>query len=399
MRYTYNILVLAAAVALAACENDDTDFSDIINGNGTAEETLLEYKSIEIDTTPLTEADEEYASDDMDYIENSTFSRVIYITYDGSTATVTGSYSKVDVEADGAHVTVTSTQSGVEYVLSGTSSDGSFKIYSENKMKITLDDLTLTNPDGAAINDQCGKSAYIVLADGTVNTLTDGTAYTYTDGEDMKGTLFSEGQIIFSGSGTLNVNANCRGGIVSDDYIVFRPGNVINIVNTAGNGVKTNDGVFIRGGVLNITASADGARGIKTDADISITGGRTTIINTGGSLIEDADTTGSAGIKSDMAVQMTGGTLNIKNSGEGGKGINCNTDMTFGGGSLNIVTLGAKGANAPKGIKVDGTIDIEGGHLYSFSYYSDPIDADNGLTIADGYLSLTEETYLFEIEY
>lgn len=399
MRHIHNILMLAAMMALAACESDDTDFSSIIDPNGNGEETLLEYKDIETDTTPLSEAEEEYASDDMDYIENSTFSRVIYIAYDGSTATVTGSYSKVAVETQGAHVTVTSTQSGVEYVLSGTSSDGSFKIYSENKIKITLDNLTLTNPVGAAINDQCGKSAYVVLADGSVNTLTDGTAYTYTTGEDMKGTLFSEGQIIFSGSGTLNVNANCRGGIVSDDYIVFRPGNVINIVNTAGNGVKTNDGVFIRGGVLNITAAADGAKGINTEADINITGGRTTIINTGGSLIEDADTTGSAGIKSDMAVLMTGGELNIKNSGEGGKGINCNTDMTFGGGSLNIVTLGTKGTNAPKGIKVDGTIDIQGGYLYSFSYYSDPVDADGGLTIADGYLSLTQETYLFEIEY
>lgn len=388
-------LFLSLLIALSGCESDDTDFDAIIAEH----EATLEYKTIAFDATPLAEADEDYATDDMDYVENSTFSRVIYITYEGTSATVEGSYSKVSVTVDGAHVTVNSTRSGVEYVLSGYSDDGSFKLYSENKMKVTLNGLALTNPQGAAINNQCGKSMYVVLADSTENTLTDGTTYTMTDGEDMKGTFFSEGQVIFSGAGTLNVYGNYKNGIVSDDYIIFRPGNVINITNVAGNGIKTNDGVFIRGGVLNISATADGAKGINTESNTEITGGRTTIITSGGTLIADGDTTGVAGVKSDLWLLMSGGELNIQSSGEGAKGINCNTDMTYSGGTLNIVTLGQKVFSAPKGIKVDGALDISGGYIYSFSYYSDPIDADGGMTIADGYTTRNEETYLFEIEY
>lgn len=388
-------LFLSLIIALCACESDDTDFDAIIAEH----EAALEYKEITFDTTPLAESEEEYAADDMDYVENSTFSRIIYITYEGSSVTVEGSYSKVSVVADGAHVTVNSTRSGVEYVLSGYSTDGSFKIYSENKMKLTLNGLTLTNPQGAAINNQCGKSMYVVLADSTENTLTDGTTYTLTDGEDMKGTFFSEGQIIFSGGGVLNVNGNYKNGIVSDDYIIFRPGNVINITNAAGNGIKTNDGVFIRGGVLNISTTADGAKGINTESNIDVTGGRTTIITAGSTLVASGDTTGVAGVKSDLWLSMTGGELNILSNGEGAKGINCNTDMTYSGGVLNIVTLGQKVVSAPKAVKVDGTLDISGGYIYAFSYYSDPIDADGGMTVADGYTMRNEETYLFEISY
>lgn len=388
-------LFAALLAVIVSCEDDDSDFSDVISEL----EAKNAYKEIAFDTTPLVEDEEEYASDDTDYEENSTFSRAVYITYEGSSVSVEGSYSKVTVTADGAHVTVSSTRSGVEYVLSGYSDDGSFKIYSENKIKVTLDGLTLTNPSGAAVNNQCGKSMYVVLADSTENTLTDGTSYTMTAGEDMKGTLFSEGQIIFSGAGTLNVYGNYKNGIVSDDYIVFRPGNVINITNVAGNGIKSNDGISVRGGVLNISATADGAKGINCESNIDISGGRTTIITSGGTRIADGDTTGVAGVKSDMQMLMSGGELNIQSSGEGAKGINCNTDMTYTGGELNIVTLGQKVYSAPKGIKVDGLLDISGGYIYAFSYYSDPVDADGGMTVADGYIVRNEESYLFEIEY
>ena len=54
-------------------------------------------------------------------------------------------------------------------------------------------------------------------------------------------------QIIFSGSGILNVKGGYKNAIVSDDYIVFRPGNVINAGSTAGHGIKANDGVKIMG--------------------------------------------------------------------------------------------------------------------------------------------------------
>ena len=64
---------------------------------------------------------------------------------------------------------------GVEYILSGTATDGSFKAYSEKKFKLTLNGLSLTSAQGAAINIQSGKRVFVEAVDGTVNTLTEKT--------------------------------------------------------------------------------------------------------------------------------------------------------------------------------------------------------------------------------
>ena len=57
----------------------------------------------------------------------------------------------------------------------------------------------------------------------------------------MKACFFSEGKMLFSGKGSLDVYANCKAGIRSDDYVLFRPGNNIYVKATAGNAIKGND--------------------------------------------------------------------------------------------------------------------------------------------------------------
>ena len=393
------LVALAATLTMffVACEDDDPDMDAII---AEWEANVQLYKDILFDYTALEEDEETFADDDADYVENTEFTRTVYISYDGDTALVSGDYESLAWTVDGAHVTVTSTKKNVEYILSGTTDDGSFKVYSDNKMKIELSGVTITNPNGPAINDQCGKSMYLVLADSTENTLTDGADYTLVSGEDQKGCVFSEGQIIVSGKGTLNVYAHYRHGICSDDYIVLRPGHIVNIVSDAGSGMKSNDGIDIRGGVHNISTAADGAKGINTEGLLVVSGGRTTIITTGGTLINGTDTTGCAGVKSDMDLTITSGELNAMCSGEGAKGINCNAGITITGGTVNVVTIGERLYSSPKGIKADSTIVISGGYVYAFSANSDPVDADGGLTIEPGYTAINDSTtYLFEVTY
>ena len=392
----YSLSLIAALLVMTACSDDDNGRGRGDGNSGNTATTVsnsvtIDIPDIEFDYTFLDEGTESVPDDDNDYVENSTFSHSVYVAYDGSTATVTDADGAVTAAVSGAHVTVTSETKQVEYILSGTSSDGEFKIYSDYKMKITLNGLTLTNPDGAAINDQCGKSMYMVLADGTVNTLSDGTSYTSAGDEDMKGTLFSEGQIIVSGSGTLNINANCKNAIASDDYILFRPGNVINITSAASNGVKANDGVTIRGGVLNIGVEAEGSKGINSEGIVSIEGGRTTVITTGDAEVDDGEAKGAAGIKSDSTFTMTAGELNILSSGAGGKGINGDMEVNIEGGELNIVTTGSEftggdGAS-PKGIKAEGDLTISGGDIAvtcSGGDGAEGIESKSTLTVSGG---------------
>lgn len=323
----------------------------------------LDYTALsETETIPTDEADESYE----DYVENSEFTKTITITYSDGSASVAGSVEGVTVTADGADVTVNSESKKVEYILKGSSSDGSFKVYSEKKFKLTLDGVTLTNPTGAAINIQSGKRVFVCLADGTTNTLTDGTSYTTVDGEDMKACLFSEGQLLFSGSGTLNVTGQYKHGICSDDYILIRPGVQINVTASKSNGLKANDAVVINGGVLNVSVSGTAAKGISCDGYMQVNGGRTTVITSGGGEYEDGDVSACSGVKCDSTFLMTGGQLLLKSTGAGGKGLSTDQALTISGGDLKVITTGqsyvyGKLDSKAKGIKSDTDLMISGG--------------------------------------
>ncbi len=324
----FSCLMLTAM--LTSCQNDDTDFSAYTDGGGIS---------------------------------------TIYITYDESSVTVSGDNKGV-VTTNGADVTVNSQYSdSLLLVLSGSTSDGSLIVYRSYKYGIQLDGVSIHNADGAAINNQCKKSLYITCTDGTTNTLTDGTTYATQD-YDQKGTLFSEGQIIFKGSGTLSITGNYKHAIASDDYIVVESDIILNATSTAGHGIKVNDGIWINGGTLDISTTADGGRGIKCDSVTVISGGDITINTSGDCLIETdeetavVDTTSAACIKSEYAFTMTGGTLTLTSTGDGGKGINCDAEITFSGGTLTAVTTGSNEVAKPKAVKGEG-ITVSGGSFYA----------------------------------
>ena len=315
---------------------------------------------------------------DNDFADRSdTDTLHIAIAYNGATATVTGDEQGF-VTINGANVTVQSnTNRFLLLTLSGTTQNGSLLIHSWKKLGVLLNGVNITNPIGPAINNQCSKAFYVLTATGTDNTLTDGTAYAdnpvtaYGDTIDQKGTLFSEGQIYFGGSGTLTVNGNAKNGIASDDYVVFESGTVsVNVAATGTNGVKVNDGFTITGGILNIDVKADGARGIKNDSFTTFNGGTTTITTSGDCKIETvdgiSDTTSCAGIRCDSLFSMKAGTLTITSNGDGGKGINCSQNIEVSGGSMTVNTTDTKAVvGKPKAVKSDTGIILSGGYFYA----------------------------------
>lgn len=311
----------------------------------------------------------------------------ISITYNSTSVSVSGDDNNF-VSVNGSDVTVKSnTNKFLMLTLSGTTSDGSLLIYSWKKLGLLLNDVSITNTDGPAINNQCGKSFYVITKEGTTNTLTDGINYANApitdqgDTIDQKATLFSEGQIYFGGAGTLNIYSNSRNGVASDDYIIFESGTVnINVASTGSNGIKVNDGFTITGGTLNIDVKADGARGIKNDSFTTIKGGSTTIKTSGNCKIETIDgindTTSCAGIKCDSVFTMTAGELNLLSTGDGGKALNCSQNIEISGGVFVAETTGSNNIGKPKAVKSDTGIILSGG---SFEAKTDKSWAcDNG---------------------
>lgn len=330
---------------------DVTSFSVALNKNAIAE-------SVTVDTS------------DDDYIENTTFTKTITIAYSTSgAATVSGDDAGI-VSVSGNDVTViNNTDDIIKYVLTGTTTNGFFKLYSTKKQAIVLNGVSITNPDGAAINNQSKKRTFIVLNDGSKNYLTDGANYSdATDNEDMKGCFFSEGQLVLSGSGYLEVSANCKAGIRSDDYVRTMPKTNIYVAASSGNGIRGNEAVVVTGGVININITGTADKGISSDGEVRIDGGRTTIMTSGGCEwdSDDQDYAACSGIKADSVITVNGGELNIKSTGTGGKGLNCDGKININDGTIRIVTTGkrqkdSKGSVSPKGIKADGDLTFNGG--------------------------------------
>lgn len=339
------LVLLLAAIFVTSCQTDDTDFSQYA------------FEGTE------TSSDDD--SDDATIVSDDTIS----IAWNGSSVTVTGDEREC-ITTSGADVTVndTSTTIALTLVLSGSTADGSLLVYRQKKYTMLLNGVDITNLDGPAINNQCSKSLYVICADGTTNTLTDGTSYA-SQTYQQKGTLFSEGQIYFSGEGTLNVSGNCMNAIACDDYITVSSGITINTMTSASgtNGIKASDGMFINGGTMYIDVAADGGRGINCDARTVISGGDITINTSGDCLIETVngvqDTTSAAGIKSDSLFTMTAGTMTITSTGDGGKGIRCKENVEISGGTLVVRTTGSNDIGKPKAIKSDTGIIISGGSL------------------------------------
>ena len=343
--------------------------------------------------------------DQEDFIANTNFDRTITITFNaGGTASVSGDANGI-VSVSGNKVTAdnTTTSEKVRYELSGSATDGYFKVYSNNKQAIILNNLSLTNPNGAAINNQGKKRCFVVV--GGTNTLADGSSYTATPSdEDEKAAFFSEGQLIFSGDGSLTVSAKGKSGIVSDDYLHFVASPTIKVTSTAGHAVRGKDAVIVSDGVLEATASAAMKKGVASDSLVLFNGGATTIKVSGGTAYdsEDAEYKSSAGVKADQLFIMNAGTLSVTNSGIGGKGISGDGPAYFQGGSVSVKTTGTNygssssggmrpgsgsssgNSKSAKGIKFDGDIYVSGGSISASSSNHEGIETKGKLTITNG---------------
>ncbi len=332
------------AVALVGCEDPTKD-------TGTGDNSTTGNTTIS-DTTYNNSGDflenwDAYTTGDM---------KIITVTWSDASVDISGTCDGVTVTTDGTDVTVVSTVKKVQYILSGACSDGSFKVYSDKKFVLQLNGLTLHNPTGPAINIQKGKTAetdggyphkavYVLVTDGTTNTLSDGTyAQEITvDGidEDQKACFFSEGQLIFSGAGTLNITGNNRHAVRSDDYIRLRNSVTMNITANGEDGINGKDYLIVDGGTHTISVSADKGKGLKSDT-----------------------------------ILIAGGTTNITCTGSSAEGIEADY-LTINDG---LVECLAK----DDGINADKSIVINGGYIYTHGTNNDGLDSNGTITINGG---------------
>ncbi len=312
--------------------------------------------------------------DEMYLDETPVTDNMVYVDYDGTTAQVrvAGNIAQyIDVVARGAHVAITQSETfpgddlgEITYVLSGTSTNGSFWMDGSYKMTLELNGVTLTNPDSAAINIRDGKRIGVTLVDGTTNSLADGANGT------QKGCFAVKGHAEFTGGGSLTITGNSSHAFWGKEYVQFKKkltgsitvnkavgdgfnvnqyiemnGGTITISGVGDDGMQLsqstddagtveddaeNTGVFtMKGGTLNITTTAAGAKGIKAAVDYVMSGGTVTVNQTGGYTYDGTDASYVCGVKVGGNISITGGTVNITSTADGGRGLGADGTITI----------------------------------------------------------------------
>ena len=204
-------------------------------------------------------------------------------------------------------------------------------------------------------------------------------------------------EIVSAGDDGVQIEANNEGEI-NDGMCLLRGGKlIINVAASDVKGLKCDAAMIIsdeleNNTTLNITcaSTAYASQGLKSGGDMTISGGDIKI-STAGKGIWDTSTSNdfhaaaSSCIKCSSNLYIYGGTFNLTSTGSGGKGINVDGALAITNGNLVVVTSGGLYYNngttentnytgdtdriddsytsSPKGIKVDGNVDISGGNI------------------------------------
>lgn len=327
--------------------------------------------------TTLTVAGTDYAIADIDSITISSETveaATVTVSYNGQTASVVVSADvapSLTITASAANVSILAASSlatEVNYVLTGTSTDGSFYMDGKYKSTVTLNGLTLTNASGSPVTIDNGKRINIVLADGTTNTLTDCANGT------QKACLFVNGHAEFSGAGTLNLTGNTKHAFASDEYTLFKKSfGTLNVLAAANDGLHIQQYLQVKGGTINVSGTAGDC------IDVSVTDDTTDeqngqVLIAGGTLTLDVASDDVKGVKCDSLMTISGGTINATVSGDGSKGLSVGTDLLVNetSGNTTAITMSVTGTtymadtdseSKCRGIKVKGGFTFDGGTI------------------------------------
>ncbi|MBP3227953.1 MAG: carbohydrate-binding domain-containing protein [Bacteroidaceae bacterium] len=309
--------------------------------NATADEMLF---STTAEGSTVTIGGITYLTDEITAItigEESVADGTVSVTYltDGTAEVIIAGdvapYLYTTVSGQDVSIDTDTTYTGViAYTLAGTATAGSFTMDGKNNTTLTLNGVSITSPDTAAINIRNGKHCTINVL-GT-NTFADGA----TGGQ--KGAFFCNGHATFQGDGTVNITGNARHGYRSDEYTVFSEDftGTFNILSAASDAINVQQYLTIANGTFTITNNTgDGIDvGINNDSTKTRNG---QLLITGGTISVSATTADTKAIKADSTITVTGGTFNINVTGNGCKGISAGTDFRTSSGTFNLSVTGS----------------------------------------------------------
>jgi hypothetical protein len=276
--------------------------------------------------------------------------------------------------------------------------NGTLTVFSQRPLRLTLAGTTLASGNGPALNLQHDHRTFLLLAEGTDNRLSDGETYAprrRPDGSamDLKAALFSEGPLIVSGAGRLQVRSARHHAIASDAHLRIRSGR-IELRAEARDGVRALDAVVIDDGDLQIRTPA--GKGIKVDGRerndqplgfFMMRTGRLDVVSHDKAVTaswegDEDGVTPSAADDPDARLLIHGGTIDITTTGTPSdrlspEGLEAKSTLAIHGGAITLRTTD-DAMNAGRALL------ITGGRIFAESSANDALDSNGTLTIAGG---------------
>lgn len=403
-RWLVGIMELSDDALLAADVDDDGEPTIL-------DVTLIQRWLVGIDIpyeieAPISSAVEPTQAPTEEPTEAATEAELTGDEWKENTGTIVLSDSGITVTGTGAYVTgnVVIITEGGDWEVTGSCSDGMIYVNTgeekdiNDKVKLRLNGMSLTNTTGPAIYFDRTKKSFITIESGSTNTVTDGTSYaaaadytvngsTYTiDCSAAKGAIHTDDTLEIKGKGTLNVNGNYKHGICSDDDISIENG--VFSVTSVKDAFHANDDITVNGKNVEIAIDSE-SDGFDSEGTLNLTLLKKATINAVGKAIKaDGDIVIDAGtyicdttddcINGNAAVNLLGGTYDLTS---GDEAVTAASTLTTENIELTANTTG-------KGIKAESDLYVNSG-TYVISSGDDSVHCNGNVTIYDGDFTIT----------
>ena len=346
---------LSLCVTMTACTNKNEDTSSTSTNSATTANSLLSKSTKKVETIG-----------DID----------TYIKLSDDNTTVNGKGVKVEKNV------ITINTAGT-YSISGTLSDGQIIVNTnkEEKTYILLDGVDITCKNSSPLQILSSEKTVIALGDNSENKISDGKSYDESE-NNPDAAIFSKEDLVFIGTGSLEVNGNYDKGIVSKDDLIIESGNIS--VKSVADGIKGKDSVVIRGGKITVDAGGDGIQSYNDKEDdkgyISLEGGTIKI------------TAGQDGIQAETNLLITDGNIDITT---GGGSKNSSDKEGWGnwgakppGRPEESTTSTSENSTSAKAIKAGSIIELDGGKI-TIDSSDDSIHSNDKLIINSGDMEMS----------
>ena len=289
----------------------------------------------------------------------------------------------ISVESD---KTYTISEAGT-YVFKGTASNTTIMVEAdkEDKVQIVLDGLNITNDNFPAIYVVSCDKCFITTSEADSSLKVTGSFV--SDGDtNTDAVIYSKDDLVFNGTGTLDITSNSGNGISGKDDIKVT-GGTYNIISAL-DAVEANDSIAVYDGNFTISSSKDGLHCENSDDDsvgfIYIKNGTFNI------------KAKSDGIQATTYVQIDGGDITIQAS----EGIEA-TYVQINDGNINI-TASDDGINASQKSSAYTLpiVEFNGGYtvIAVGEGDTDGVDSNGNIIVNGGTIDVTGRMSTFDYE-